>query len=85
MTTHKLQPYYRPRSMGGDVAHPLCLAPVTGWAGPKLATFPMVEADRHVDCPNCLGHMANGGMASRLAEQAQRLASRAPVVQRRAA
>lgn len=64
--THKRQPYYRPRSMGGDVAHPLCRAPITGWAGASEASKAMTDIDRHVDCPRCRHFMARGGITARL-------------------
>lgn len=65
---HLRAPYLRPRSMGGDVAHPLCRAPVTGWAGPASASLPMSDAIGRVTCSDCRRLQAAGGIKARQAE-----------------
>lgn len=56
--THLSTPYYRPRSMGGDVTQPLCMKPHVGWVGQRYACWPMTEVAAKVDCPWCVSRMA---------------------------
>lgn len=87
---HLRIPYYRPSWHGGDVEHPLCLMPITGWAGPHAARVEMSDDLRRVSCPHCRAFFAAGGIKARHAWLLEHLGNwdnpeRVPSRERRAA